>query len=84
MDLWHDQRCRLCENTLLSLDGFYERFDVLGGDSWFVPHYNKVGFKLAKQKRYKTAKYDFMSLSISYLFAPHDFNCVEATLGFNF
>jgi hypothetical protein len=71
-------------NSKYSTGAYYSRFDVLSGNTWYVPSYNEVGADFAILKKYKTSTYNFVSLGVGYLFAPQDFNGVSVNLGVNF
>lgn len=71
-------------NHHFALGGFYNRTDVISGETWYISDVNEVGVKFAKLTGFNDAEYDFMNLSIGYLFANHDYNGVNATLSVNF
>lgn len=71
-------------NTMLTLGGFYTRFDVINGLKWYIPSYNEIGLKFAKLTNYKTASYNHLSAALGYMYGTHKYGGVNLTLGFNF
>ena len=67
-----------------AVGGFYNRTDVISGETWYISNVNEVGFRFAKLTGFNDAEYDFMNVSVGYLFANHDYDGVNATLTFNF
>lgn len=68
----------------LNLGGYYNRFDVFNGQAWYIPNYNEVGIKFAKESTYKTAKYDFLTAAVGYQFGAQDYKGINVTLGIDF
>jgi hypothetical protein len=71
-------------NHILTLGGFFTRFDVLSGLKWYIPSYNEIGIKFAKQTNYKTASYNHLTAALGYMYGTHKYGGINLTLGFNF
>ena len=71
-------------NKAYSVGTYYDRFDKLSGNRWYVDNYNEVGVKAAKISVYNDARYNFLTLGLGYLYGPGNFSGVNVSLGVNF
>jgi hypothetical protein len=71
-------------NKAYSVGTYYDRFDKLSGNRWYVDNYNEIGVKVAKISVYNDARYNFLTLGLGYLYGPGNFSGVNVSLGLNF
>jgi hypothetical protein len=71
-------------HKMMSVGGYYTLTNVISGQKWFIPSYNEVGVKFAKQTDYKSAMYDHITVNLGYTFGAHNYNGFLAAFGFNF